>query len=124
MREQGGARRGDPRREPSDPPDVELSQAQQVATFRSSKYKVGLPSAVLLALIAAASAAVVAWINKPPPPVVSPLTHDQAQQLEQCARLAQDVAEIKSFVRWAEPQIGVLLVRTDARAYEPPPRVP
>ena len=125
----GGASKKDPRRDPSDPPvvervDVGPSEAQQVATFRTSRFQIGLPSAVLLALIAAGSAGVVAWINKPPPPVVSPLTHEQSQQLEQCARLAQDVGEIKTFVRWAEPQIGILLVRTDARAYTPPPRVP
>jgi hypothetical protein len=119
----------DPRRDDTDPPKVELSDecltdAAKVASFRTGRVSVSLPAATVAALIAAVGAAAVAWINKPPPPAPAALTAEQARALDGCARVAQDVAEIKTFVRWAEPQIGVLLVRTDSRAYAPPPRVP
>ncbi len=113
-----------PGKEPSDPPGAELdtettSQAQQVAEFRSPKFQVSLPAVVVTGLITALSGALVAWINKPATAVLSP--EDQAA-LQRCSGMAQDMAEVKVFVRWAEPQIGLLLVRTDQRAYTPPPR--
>lgn len=100
------------------------SQAAQVAEFRTGRYHISMPAMVIVALITAVSGALVAWINKPPPPPVSALTPDQAAALQQCSKVAQDVAEIKAWTRWAEPQIGILLVRTDSRAYSPPPRTP
>lgn len=115
-----------PGREHTDPPpetDEELkSQRAQVAEFRTGRHRISLPAVVLTGLITAFSGAVVAWINKPAPPPVAALTPEQSAALQQCARLSQDVGEIKTFVRWAEPQIGLLLVRTDQRAYTPPPR--
>lgn len=118
-----------PGREPTDPPESEFdpsekSTASTVATFRAGRHRVSMPAAVLVAALTAASGFGIAWINKPPPPVVSPLTPAQAAALEQCAGVAKDVQEIKNWTRWAEPQIGILLVRTDTRAYTPPPRAP
>ncbi len=92
-----------------------MSTEARVATFKTARTQVGMPTAVLLAIITAGSGFGVAWLNKPPPPVVSPLTPDQAAALQSLPKLAQDVAEIKGFVRWAEPQIGLLIVRTDGQ---------
>lgn len=115
-----------PGRETSEAPvesEAEVkSQRAQVAEFRTGKHRISLPAVVLTGLITAFSGAVVAWINKPAPPAPPALTPEQAATLQRCGQVAQDVAEIKTFVRWAEPQIGVLLVRTDSRAYAPPPR--
>ncbi len=126
--ETGDKGRKHPGREPSNPPvetDTETQSTQaQVAEFRSPRTVISLPVVVITALITAMSGAVVAWINKPPAPAVSALTPTQSAQLEQCAGLARDVAELKNTVRWIEPQIGILLVRTDSRAYSPPPRAP
>lgn len=114
----------DPRREDTNPPPVEFdpiekSTKAQVAEFRTARYTVSMPAAVVLAAVTGLSAAVVAWINKPAPGPA--LTSEQAAALVKCGQVAQDVAEIKTFIRWAEPQIGILIVRTDSRAYTPPP---
>lgn len=127
--ETGDAGKKHPGREPTDPPvaeftDVEKSTKAQVAEFRTGRYHVGVPAMVLTALITALSGAFIAWINKPAPPAAVALTPEQAQQLARCSANAQDIGEIKAFVRWAEPQISILLVRTDSRAYTPPPRAP
>ena len=113
-----------PGKEPSERPRVELdletkTAAAQVAEFRSPRFQVSLPAVVVTGLITALSGALIAWINKPSTAVLS--AADQAT-LQRCANMAQDLAEVKGFVRWAEPQIGLLLVRTDSRAYTPPPR--
>jgi len=124
--ELGGPRRDDPRREPSNPPTVEestetLSQAAQVAEFRSAKFSVSMPSAVVIALITAVSGFAVAWANKP---AAVALTPEQSRKLDLCAEslplITQKVGAIESRVNWIEPQIGVLLVRTEARNQQPP----
>lgn len=125
----GGATKADPRREKTDPPGVDFSAEERsteatVATFKTSKYQLGLPTVALLAIIAGVSSAVMAWINKPPPPAPAALTPDQSAALQQLPAIVRDLQEIKNFARWAEPQIGVLLVRTDSRAYSAPPRTP
>lgn len=107
-----------PGREPSDPPEVEststgTSLKAQVASFRTPRFQLGVPSAVLIALIAAVSSFAVAWVNKPAPPAGAALTPDQAAQLGRCSNMVQDVAELKLTVRGIEPQIGILLARTD-----------
>ncbi len=115
-----------PGREPSYPPPrvtavtETKSDAAQVAEFRTSRYQVSLPAVVVTGLITAMSGAFVAWMNKPAPSLQ--LTPAQDAALQSCAGLAKDVAELKATVRWIEPQIGILLVRTDTRVYSPPPR--
>ncbi len=122
-----GAPKGkDPRRDDTDPPKVErdpevTSERDQVASFRTSRFSISLPSAIVLAVVTGFSAALVAWINKPAPTATAVLSPEQSAQLQSCAKLQDDVAEIKTFVVWAQPQIGLLLMRTDSRAYAPPP---
>lgn len=107
-------------REPTDPPQVEMSpetktEAAQVAEFRSGRYSVTLPAMVLVPLVTALSGAVVGWFNKPTPAAPPALTNEQAAALAACATLSKDVTELKMVVRWIEPQIGILLSRTDPR---------
>jgi alpha-ketoglutarate-dependent taurine dioxygenase len=70
------------------------------------------------------------WVAKPQ--AVVALSEADRQALQQCSKntealaaLSKEVAEVKqegrTFRQWVEPQIGVLLVRTDSRAYTPAP---
>jgi hypothetical protein len=104
-----------------DDPDTK-SQAAQVAEFRSSKFSVSMPSAVVIALITAVSGFAIAWANKP---AAVALTPEQSRKLDLCAEslplIQQKVAAIETRVNWIEPQIGVLLVRTEASYRLPAP---
>jgi hypothetical protein len=99
------------------------SDASTVATFRSPKFSVSLPSAVVVAMVTAAGA----WLAKP-----GGLNADDRAALQGCKDVAPALAALKSeladvkqegraFRQWVEPQIGLLLVRTDGRVYAPPP---
>ena len=118
------ASRPDPEPAPSVALDPETSStAAQVATFKTSRFQVGLPAAVLVALIAAVSSFAIAWINKPTATVA--LSQQQSDKLDQCAALAgkleQYHQENQQFRNWIEPQIGVILVRLNAQPFPPPP---
>lgn len=118
-----------PGREPTDPPEAEFdpeerSTKAQVATFRTPRFSVGVPAAVLVALITAGGGFAVAWLNKPAV-AGSGLTDEQADTLKQCAALGAKLdvyrQENAQFRNWIEPQIGVILVRLGAQPYAPPP---
>lgn len=120
-----------PGKEPSDPPEAEFSSEEQstkaqVATFRTGRYQVGVPAAVLVAAITAASGFGIAWANKPA--ASAGLTADQAAKLDRCAALADKLdayhQENAQFRNWIEPQIGVILVRLGAQPFAPPPAPP
>lgn len=127
--ELGGPRRSDPRREPSDPPVVDMAEtkstAAQVAEFRTARWSLSAPSAVVVALITAMSGFAVAWANKPASVALTP---EQSRKLDLCAerlpQLQQQLSEVQQRVNWIEPQIGVLLVRTEARYSLPAPPAP
>lgn len=131
MRELVQGARQHPGREPSDPAPVEFSADEQstkaqVATFRTGRYQVGVPAAVLVALITAASGFGIAWANKPS---AGPgLTQEQSDKLDRCAALGPQLEayhqENAQFRNWIEPQIGVILVRLGAQPYAPPPAQP
>lgn len=126
--ELGGPRKDDPRRERSNPPISEAtaetrSVKGEVATFRTSSFQMGVPAAVLVALISGVSAFAIAWAQKPAAVALSP---EQARQLQVCSeelpRMRQELAEVKATIRWIEPQVGVLMART--QLYVPPPPAP
>ncbi len=115
----------DPRRDRTDPPKAELgvdfdpeerSTKSQVATFRTSRFQIGMPAAVLVALITAVSGFGIAWANKP---AAVALTFEQERKLTLCAEkvdaLNATVQKLDQKVSWIEPQIGILIVRTEGR---------
>lgn len=117
--ELGGPRKDDPRREPSEPPTGPIE-------FRGRGWRVTVPAVV----VAAAISALATWAAKPQAAVA--LSEADRQALQSCrdtagavAQLTKEVADVKqegrAFRQWVEPQIGVLLVRTDSRLYSPPP---
>ncbi len=125
--ETGDAGRRHPSHEDTDPPGAEFdpeekSTKAQVASFRTPRFAMGVPAAVLIALIAAVSSFAIAWINKPAVSG-SGLTEEQAATLKNCAaKLDAYHQENEQFRNWIEPQIGVILVRLGAQPYAPPPQ--
>lgn len=119
--ELGGAAKADPRRESSEPPPGDVS-------IRGPRgWRVTVPAVVVAAIVSAAAT----WVAKPQASVA--LDASDRQALQSCrdtadavAALTKEVADLKqegrAFRQWVEPQIGVLLVRTDSRVYTPSPQ--
>jgi hypothetical protein len=118
--ELGGPRKDDPRREPSERPEA------AVEIRGPGGWRAKVPAAIVAAAISFAAT----WVAKPQ--AVVALSEADRQALQQCSKntealaaLSKEVAEVKqegrTFRQWVEPQIGVLLVRTDSRAYTPAP---
>lgn len=114
-----------PGREPSEFPEVESStetrsQAAQVASFRTKNFSLSVPAVVIAALISAGGA----WLMKPSQTVA--LSESDRLALQDCRDLKAQVGRIElkqeNFQNWIEPQIGVILVQLNARAYAPPPQ--
>ncbi len=117
----------DPRREPSDPPLTEFSPEEQstksqVLAFKTSRFSVSAPTAVVVAVLTFAGT----WFAKPTTTVA--MSPEDRAALQACGLLNAKVdrleARAESFRSWIEPQIGILLVRTDSRAYTAPPPTP
>jgi hypothetical protein len=118
--ELGGPKKSDPRREPSDPPPSASLE------LRGRGWRVTVPAVVVAALVSALAT----WAAKPQASVA--LSDADRRALQSCTdtaaavgALTKEVADVKqegrAFRQWVEPQIGVLLVRTDSRLYQPPP---
>ena len=110
--EKGGPRRDDSRREPSDPPVGEPLVVQ------GRGWRATVPAVVVAALISALAT----WAAKPQTAVA--LSPEDRAALQKCSEtavkvdaLSQQVGELRVTVKWIEPQIGVLLVRTEPRSH-------
>lgn len=90
---------------------------EEVATFRTGRFQVSMPAAVIVALATAAGA----WIAKPSQAVA--LSQDDREALQACRDMSKKIDTIErkqeNFQNWIEPQIGVILVQLNARGYAP-----